>query len=101
MVKRKNEKEAKEMMKTFTCPKCGGTLQHDELKDILSCPYCGAAVEKESNTIDKILRYKERKANRELEEKKRQEGRAQEGANTLLLIFGVLVVAYIILHYFG
>lgn len=88
-------------MKTFTCPKCGGTLQHDELKDILSCPYCGAAVEKESGTVEKILKYKERKALRELEEKKRQEGRAQEGANRLLIMLAVLVIAGIIVHYLG
>lgn len=88
-------------MKTFTCPKCGGTLQHDELKDILSCPYCGAAVEKESDAIDKILRYKERKAQRQLEEKKRQEGRAQEGLKSLRIMLVVLIIATIVIHYLG
>ena len=88
-------------MKTFTCPKCGGTLQHDEYKDILSCPYCGAAVEKESGTIDKILRYRERKALMKLEEKKRQERRAQEGANELLIITIVLAVLLAIVRCTG
>jgi len=88
-------------MKTFTCPKCGGTLQYDEMNDILSCPYCGAAVEKESNAIESILRYKERKAKRELEETKRQEGRAKEGANKLLIMFVILLVAYFVIHYLG
>ena len=88
-------------MKTFTCPKCGGTLTYDETKDILSCPYCGAAVEKDSNAIESIIRYKERKAQRELEEKKRQEGRAEEGAHKLLIMLVVVVIAYIIVRYLG
>ena len=88
-------------MKTFTCPKCGGTLQHDELKDILSCPYCGAAVEKESGTVEKILRYKERKAQRELDEKKRQEGRTQEGLKSLRIMMLVIIIAVIIMRILG
>ena len=86
-------------MKTFTCPKCGGTLQYDERKDILSCPYCGAAVEKESGVVERIIRYKERKEKRQLEEKKRQEQRAQEGANKLLIMLIILIAIAVLMNY--
>ena len=89
------------MMKTFTCPKCGGTLQYGETKDILSCPYCGAAVEKETDAVEKIINYKERKAQRDLDEKKRQEKRANEGAHKLLIMFVILIAAYFVVHYLG
>ena len=88
-------------MKTFTCPKCGATLQYDGLKDILSCPYCGSAVEKESGIIERISRYKERKEARKLEEIKRQEKRTEEGLGKLRIMLGVMILIWIIVHYFG
>lgn len=88
-------------MKTFTCPKCGGTLQHDELKDILSCPYCGAAVEKESGAVEKIIRYKERKAQRELDEKKREEEKTDEWLKSLRIVLIGIVILLIVLHFIG
>ena len=86
-------------MKTFTCPKCGGTLQYDERKDILSCPYCGAAIEREGNVVDKVIRYKERKELRKLDETKRQEQRVQEGIDKLRILLIVMIIGAVLMHY--
>lgn len=85
--------------KTFTCPKCGGTLAYKGNQDILQCPYCGAAVEREGTIVDKVIRYKERKAENDLTEKKRLEKKQEEGLKSLRIMFIAVVVIFLIMYF--
>ncbi len=85
---------------TYKCPGCGGFVEDDPDKEVLTCARCGTTITKELSEYDRSLKYlKEkdiRQAEADREEKEYQRKKSKAGTIGawcfLLLIFGLMIL---------